>query len=185
MKLEEIIIDEKNKLEIINNSSNEYLKLSKRITYLEEDLRKYIRLFKFLSETEKYKFINLRKFSSYIILLEEASITDKIECLCYLYNKNYKYYINDDNLKDYIECRPQMSEELCALNFYKLQNAYKNLREYITEDNEVTKMKECTFEEYKKFKDAGFNNRAVDVLVDAALRNYEYEKIYSLKLNEQ
>ena len=185
MKLEQIILGEESNIQEMNDSSKEYYKISKRIMFLQEDLRKYTRLFKFLSQQEETQVINLRKLSSYLIKLEGASLQDKIECLCYLYNKNYTYYTNDENLKGYIEDRPDIPEKICIENFYKNQNACIILREYITEDNKVTKMKECTFEEYQKFKDVGFNNKAVDVLVDAALRNYEYEKIYSLKLTEQ
>ena len=104
--------------------------------------------------------------------------------MCFMFNKNYEYYTNEENLKEYVETRIDMPKDLSTKNFYYNQQVHKILREYITEDNKITKMKELTFEELQKFKNVGFSNRAAAILIDTALRNYEYELIYSFGLNK-
>lgn len=183
-KLEEKIINLEKDLIEMNKNSEKYKKMSKYLEHLEENFRKEIYLYKFLSENSELKMIYIKKVISYLIDLEGISIVDLIECMCFMFNKNYEYYTNEENLKEYVETRIDMPKDLSTKNFYYNQQVHKILREYITEDNKITKMKELTFEELQKFKNVGFSNRAAAILIDTALRNYEYELIYSFGLNK-
>lgn len=181
IKLKETITSIESELDKTNEDSEKYSKLSNCLKYSNENLRKQMRLYNFMSEKENCRFINLKKVVSYIVVLETVSIVDIVESLCYVFNKNYEFFIDDSNLQYFVENHPKIPKEKIQKEFYKNQIAYKKLREYITEDNKITQMKEPSFEEIIKFKDVGFTNRAIAILMDTALRNYEYTLIYELK----
>lgn len=181
IKLEDKIVNYEKKLENTNEHSEEYIDLTKRLNVSNENLRKQLKLYNFLGETNDLKFINLKKVVGYIVALEDASIVDIVECLCYVFNKNYQFFTDDSNIQYFIESHPKVPVEKSEKEFYGNQRAYKILREYITEENKVTQMKETSAEEFEKFKNVGFTKKAIGVLMDTALRNYEYAMIYQLK----
>lgn len=181
IKLEEKIVNIEKTLEDINENTKKYSDLIKELKASNENLRKQIKLYNFLGETNDLKFINLKKVVGYIVALDSASIVDIVECLCYVFNKNYKFFIDDSNIQYFIESHPKVPLEKIEKEFYENQRAYKILREYITEENKVTQMKETSAEEFEKFKNVGFTKKAIGVLMDTALRNYEYAMIHQLK----
>lgn len=181
IKLEETIASIEKDLENMNENSEKYSESAKCLKYSNENLRKQLRLYDFLSENDDSRFINLKKITGYIVALEDASIVDIVECLCYVFNKNYDFFTDNLNIQYFVESHPKIPAEKCEKEFYESQSAYEILREYITEDNKVTQMKELSDEEFQKFKNVGFCKKATGVLMDTALRNYEYAMIYELK----
>lgn len=181
IKLEDKIVNYEKKLENTNENSEEYIDLTKRLNVSNENLRKQVKLYNFLGENKDLKFINLKKVVGHIVALEAASIVDIVECLCYVFNKNYQFFTDDSNVQYFIESNSKVPVEKSEKQFYENQRTYKILREYITEDNKVTQMKETSAEEFEKFKNVGFTKKAIGVLMDTALRNYEYAMIYQLK----
>jgi hypothetical protein len=164
--------------EQINNTSPsnklKYQKLNYQLNSIKIDLTEYKKLLNYLENSTNSK-INIIRYSD-IIMNAKMNPGYKLKCLCYLFNNNYKYYMNDDNINNEYEDEK---------DFLETRNFYIQLRKIINDKDWVNKAKELDNKIFETLIDIGYGEKSAALIFDTALREYEYSIIYEKEENHK
>lgn len=160
----------------ISGSNKEKYKQKIELNFYKSELNDYKNLLYILNNRNKKVWFKSYNEKLNILFKSPLTISEKTECICFLFNINYNFFINDNNLKIFYENQSRFDNLKDAKNNFKyVQSLYSNLKILFLNNNRVNGIKQPNDEMYPAFSRINMPECIADMIIDTSMRNYMHK----------